>query len=73
VKAEIGFYRDWSDDKSPGKITDRLELVMQAQSLTEQTMLQTFAKRMGIVYDECSGEVRISEPAPLAPGMKATG
>lgn len=68
MKAEIGFYRDWSDDRSQGygQLTDRLELVVQGQSSTEHTMLMTFAKRMGLNYDPSSGEMRIGEPAPAA-------
>ena len=61
MKAEIGFQRDWSDEGN-GRVTDKLQLVINAQSSTEATSLLLFAKRMGLRYDESSGSLTIDEP-----------
>lgn len=63
--AEIGFARDWTGDihrPDFGAMTDRLNLVIRSQSITEQTLLIVFAKRMGLTFDPCAGELTIAEP-----------
>lgn len=64
MDAEIGFFRDWITT-GDGRLTDRLQLVVKARTVSEGTMLQTFAKRMGLKYDVCSGEVTIDEPESM--------
>lgn len=67
MRAEVGFQRDWSGDhhrRGYGALTDRLELVVSSGSATEQTMLATLAKRLGLGFDESSGSLTIREPAP---------
>lgn len=64
MKAEIGFARDWgADGRGDGRLTERLRLTITAGSESEGSMLQTFAKRMGLTYDPCSGQAFIEEPA----------
>lgn len=62
MQAGIGFVRD--DNYQP---TDRLKLVVEAQSETEASALAIFAKRLGLAYDVCSGTVTLEEPAPVVP------
>ena len=63
MRAEIGFIRDWGLD---GALTDRLRLTVQSQSTSEATTLLMFARRMGLEFDESSGQLTIDEPAKPA-------
>ena len=57
MKAEIGFALD--DNWRP---TERLQLTITPQSSPEVTTTKVVAKRMGLVYSECDGELVIREP-----------
>jgi hypothetical protein len=61
MKAEIGFAAG-RDLDGRGRLTDRLEVVITAETATEATLLDVFARRLGRPWDGWS--MSIQEPAP---------
>ena len=60
MKAEIGFV---ADGLSRPLADERLVLFVRAETMTEATLLATFARRLSMHMDVASCELIIEEPA----------
>lgn len=67
MKAAIGFVYD-----NDIGVTERLELVITAESRTDHTLLLMFAQRTGRTMNEATTELRIAEPPAIA-SVEASG
>lgn len=67
MKAEIGFHFEYETANDSGVytgvLTNRFEMRVTARSTSEWTLLEMFAKRMGLAYDATCGTLTIVEPA----------